>query len=405
MKQDKSASDTAVASSETWTPGLRKPLILGLIVFCLLLIIWAVFESLLGPTKKNTHPAITPSQGPYVAPDKFLAHLPDNYNSDQMSHFFKKNKPNHHNAQIDLLKQQLTALQSNYDTLQSEFTRLNQQPPSPPPEPTNNDNANATVDNFNMQRALQSSILVGALRSIPDTKQILDEKNKAKQNDIEEAKIQYPKSTNELMAGSSIPAVLQTEVVSDVPGIVVGIVRQNVYDSIHGVHILIPKGSKLIGSYGSNITYGQNSLQVGFHRLIRPDGSSIDLSKFPGIGPLGTSGMTESVNHHWGVLAGAALLSSIFSIPSILASNTQYASSCIQTDAGIVCNNNNTQNNTRNSALQSLGQTASELGTRLTSRALSLKPTVIIHPGYTFSVLVTKDVTLPPYEKEQATSS
>ena len=54
-------------------------------------------------------------------------------------------------------------------------------------------------------------------------------------------------------------------------------IRTNVYDSITGKYLLLPKGTKLLGQYNSKVAPGQSRLQIKFLRLIRPDGSSISL--------------------------------------------------------------------------------------------------------------------------------
>jgi len=56
--------------------------------------------------------------------------------------------------------------------------------------------------------------------------------------------------------GTIIPAVLVTEISSDNPGMIVAEVIRDVYDSIAGKYLLIPKGSRLIGQYMSNISIG-----------------------------------------------------------------------------------------------------------------------------------------------------
>lgn len=42
----------------------------------------------------------------------------------------------------------------------------------------------------------------------------------------------------------------------------IGLVRENVYDSIAGKYLLIPKGTKIIGEYSSGVTYGQDRILI-----------------------------------------------------------------------------------------------------------------------------------------------
>ncbi len=387
------------------SPGLRKPLIAGVIVFCLIITVWAVIESLSGNNQNNKQAVVTASNGEQVAPAASINELPGSYGSEKFQHFIKPPEPKQSVSaeEINDLKDQLASLRSDYQNLQNQLVEQQNNNDTVPPETSKNGSLTESQQQQAMQSPIFMPVAFGYNDSNTNNKKNDNDNNSDNVNDDVISKVKYPKSPNVLLSGSSIPAVLQTEVVSDVPGTVVGIVRQNVYDSIHGTHVLIPKGTRLIGSYYSGVSYGQGSLQVNFRRLIRPDGSSIDLGRFPGTSPKGTSGMAEEVNNHWGSIIGATLLSSIFSIPSILASNSQYTSStCVigkDANGNAIygdCGNQN-GNNLKNAGLQSIGRAAARIGSRVTDRALSRRPTVLIHPGYTFNVLVVKDLVLPPY--------
>lgn len=207
--------------------------------------------------------------------------------------------------------------------------------------------------------------------------------------------VQYPASKYIVQAGTSIPAILQTKIVSSLPGMIVAIVSQNVYDSIVGKYLIIPKGSKLIGQYNSKVSYGQSELQAKFVRLIRPDGTSIVLpAGSPGVNGNGVSGFSDTVNNHWGSIIGAAALMTVFNIPGIIATNQQndrYVTSA----SGVTYPSMGASAAT--SSLQSVGQATSQLGSKIAGRTMNIQPTIIIHPGYQFSVMVTKDTILPPY--------
>ena len=208
---------------------------------------------------------------------------------------------------------------------------------------------------------------------------------------------QRPVSKYEVMAGTVIPAELKTEINSNNPGMISAIVTQNVYDSVSGQYLLIPKGSTLLGEYNSKVAFGQYQLQAKFLRLIRPDGTSILLPNQPGTNAMGESGFSDEVNNHWGEIIGAAALSAVFNIPSIIATNqmnSSYTQSCNDGNCVVAPSIGATA---AASALQGVGQTASQVGSQLTQRSLNIQPTIIIHANYPFSVMVTKDVVIPPY--------
>src|SRR3546814_28468 len=61
--------------------------------------------------------------------------------------------------------------------------------------------------------------------------------------------LQTPASPYEVMAGSVIAASLLTGLNSDLPGMVIAQVTENVFDTVTGRTLLIPTGARLIGSY------------------------------------------------------------------------------------------------------------------------------------------------------------
>ncbi|MBC5825377.1 MAG: hypothetical protein GIX02_11220, partial [Candidatus Eremiobacteraeota bacterium] len=111
-----------------------------------------------------------------------------------------------------------------------------------------------------------------------------------------------------LKAGSVIPSALISAIDSDLPGLIVGQVRQNVYDSGTGRHLLIPQGAKVVGTYDARITYGQNRILVTWSRLIFPDGADVDLRAMTGADLAGHSGFDAQVNNHIRKLFQGALL-------------------------------------------------------------------------------------------------
>ena len=74
-------------------------------------------------------------------------------------------------------------------------------------------------------------------------------------------------------------------------------------------HTLIPKGSRIIGRYDSNVTYGQNRLLVVWDRIIFPNGNTLALDNYQGVDLLGNSGMKGKVNNHFWKLLRSVILS------------------------------------------------------------------------------------------------
>jgi type IV secretory pathway VirB10-like protein len=96
--------------------------------------------------------------------------------------------------------------------------------------------------------------------------------------------------------GVMIAAVLETAINSDLPGFVRAVVSRDV-SSFDGSAVLIPRGSRLVGQYRSEMALGQRRAFVVWTRLIRPDGATIQIGS-PGADPLGRAGLEGRVNRH-----------------------------------------------------------------------------------------------------------
>lgn len=193
------------------------------------------------------------------------------------------------------------------------------------------------------------------------------------------ASMQNPGSRFELRAGSFIPATLQTGINSALPGQIVAIVSQDVRDTARGQHVLIPQGSKLIGSYGNNINEGQERLLVAWQRIQWPDGKVLDIGAMPGADGAGSSGFKDQVNTHFWRLFGSALLMSGITAGISIGQGQFGAQGGKQTVTGVMS--------------QSLGTQLGQLTEEMIRRQMNVAPTLEIRPGYRLNVSVTKDLT------------
>jgi type IV secretion system protein VirB10 len=182
----------------------------------------------------------------------------------------------------------------------------------------------------------------------------------------------------EVKSGWLIPAVLEQELNSDLPGLIRALVRENVYDSVTGRYLLIPAGSTLIGTYNSHVNYGQDALQAVWNRIIFPDGSSLQLGAFEGDDSQGAAGYRDQVDSHWARLFSGALLTSLFAMGVELSQGQN--SSVLQSQS------------VGQQAGAAVGQQVGQLGVEVTRRNLNIQPTIKVRPGYRFFVRVEKDI-------------
>ena len=112
--------------------------------------------------------------------------------------------------------------------------------------------------------------------------------------------------------GTVIHAVLESALDSTRPGAVRAIVSRDV-SSFDGSRVLIPKGSRLIGTYDAGISRGQKRALVQWTRLMLPEGKIMELDS-PSADPLGRAGIKGKVNSHFFARFGDALMRSILDV-------------------------------------------------------------------------------------------
>ena len=122
-----------------------------------------------------------------------------------------------------------------------------------------------------------------------------------------------------VVQGTLIPAVLETAFDSTRPGLARAIVSRDVR-GFDGTRILIPRGSRLVGDYRSDVADGQKRALINWSRLIRPDGTTIAVGS-PSADTLGRGGVRAHVDTHFMQRFGAALLQTALTIATNLASN------------------------------------------------------------------------------------
>ena len=202
-----------------------------------------------------------------------------------------------------------------------------------------------------------------------------------------------PRAEFVIQAGDVLPALMLSEIDSALPGQIIAQVSQHVYDTPTKTRLLIPQGTKLIGTYSSDVGYGQKALLVAWQRLGYPDGKTLDIGAMPGATGAGASGLTDLVNNHYVRLFGSALLMSAVTA-GVTFSQQQAQGAGIPGQVGIP------QYNAGTAMSQALGQQLGQVTAQLIAKNLSIAPELINRPGYRFNVVVVKDLVLPkPYEE------
>lgn len=183
----------------------------------------------------------------------------------------------------------------------------------------------------------------------------------------------------QVMAGSIIAASLITGINSDLPGLVVAQVTENVYDTVSGKYLLIPQGARLIGSYDSVVAFGQSRALLVWQRIVLPDGSSVQIENLPATDASGYAGLADKVDFHtWRLLKGVML-------STLLGVGTEFSFG--DRDSDLV-----------RAIEMSTQQSVNRAGQRITEKNLNIQPTITIRQGMPLRVVVHKDLILRPYK-------
>lgn len=193
--------------------------------------------------------------------------------------------------------------------------------------------------------------------------------------------LQLPASPYQVMAGTVIAGALVTGIKSDLPGDVIGTVTEPVYDTATGKHLLIPQGSRILGRYNSQVSYGQSRVQVVWNRIILPDTSSLTLDNLVGTDPAGYAGLEDGVDWHWDRVFAGAALTTLLGIGAELAAPENRQDG----DRVIIAGRDGLQDR------------VNQVGQEMTRRNMNIQPTLTERPGLPVRIIVNRDLVLRPY--------
>lgn len=362
------------------TTRLSRKVLAGGTALALLLISGAVIWALRSNQPRNSAPNELYSTDHHNVADQ-LASLPKDYAG--IPHDVPRREP----PLPDDLGRPIVAAQSSAPsslTIDAEQQRVNQETeaartskvfantnvrPSPAPAPSSETPSNATTSS---DEAFSQN---GQDRKLAFVNAPADRRTTSPD------RLLRPASPFVVQAGTIIPAALITGIRSDLPGQVTAQVTENVYDTPTGRARLIPQGARLIGTYDSQVAFGQSRVLLVWTRLIMPNGRSIVLERQPGADVAGYSGLEDELDNHWKELLGAAALSTLLGVGSELGSGADNGSNTAVLQA------------LRLGAANSLNQT----GQQVVRRNLNIQPTLTIRPGFPVRVIVNRDLVLEPY--------
>lgn len=170
---------------------------------------------------------------------------------------------------------------------------------------------------------------------------------------------------------------------SDKPGRVALMVDEDVYDSVTGDCLMMPKGSFINGAYSSDIKVGQERLLVASTNLRLPNGKCVPLNGMQGADENGYAGFSGDVNNHFIKIFGAA-----FIIAALFQAFDKNSSTGSTAGPGGVTTYGSTA-----------GQVAATTAQAVLNRNQNIPPTITVPPGQKFLIQVTQDIVMAPYHE------
>jgi len=182
--------------------------------------------------------------------------------------------------------------------------------------------------------------------------------------------------------GSVLDTVLMNRLDGDAVGPVKVLVSNPLY-SHDRQHVIIPEGTVVLGEAKKIGAVGfgqQRRMAVVFHRLIMPDGYSVDLDQFHGLDQIGEEGLKDKVNNRYLQIFGTSIALGVIAGASEI------------TQGGGTITTSGSQAFTNGTAAS-----VSQSATTILDRFMQIPPTITIREGHRVKVYFTQDLLLPAY--------
>lgn len=191
-----------------------------------------------------------------------------------------------------------------------------------------------------------------------------------------------PPSDRLITQGANLRAILLTRIDTRNPGDLVAQITSDVYDTATASMVLVPRGSRLVGSYATAVSPGNPRIAVAFRRLIFPDGRAIEL---PDMAAVGNDGVVGVEGDYRGNLLRAIGPSAMVALIGAWADKEIGAAEQTTTNVG----GNTTM------APSVIQQVVPQVNQAVLRRYQRAAPYFVAEPGTSLKVLVSADIHIP----------
>jgi type IV secretion system protein VirB10 len=192
---------------------------------------------------------------------------------------------------------------------------------------------------------------------------------------------QYQGRLYRIFEGTVLEGVVTNHIDGGFNGPILVMLTTDYYSHDHQ-QLLMPQGTRLIGTVQSVGSAQQRKMFVTFHRAVCPDGFSLDFDKYIGLDPLGTTGLATKVDHgYFQAFAAAAAIGGIGGLAQI-GNNGSVLDPSTEIRNGIS------------------EQMASE-GEQILNHFLNRLPVITLKEGSRARVYVGRDILIPSYAEHR----
>jgi type IV secretion system protein VirB10 len=188
-----------------------------------------------------------------------------------------------------------------------------------------------------------------------------------------------------LTADRYIPAVLENTLNSELPGRAIAVVERPVFGEDQRL-VLIPAGSRIIGSYKSGAKYGQARLDISWSRILRPDGATINIEA-SGADVMGRAGIPGDLDSRLVEKYGSSFLTSVIAAAGTwaLAGTSTVSTSALGATETL---------SPRAQAANRLGNDTDTLAQRMVQDNVDIRPVLTVPAGTRLVIIPTEDIWL-----------
>ena len=200
------------------------------------------------------------------------------------------------------------------------------------------------------------------------------------QNLRHDAWFRYTGKLHRIFEGSILETVLTNRINGSFAGPINTMLTTNVYSHDHQT-LLIPQGTRCLGTVSAVNSVNQQRLYVAFHRCIMPDGYPLDLDKFTGLNQVGETALRDLVNHHYLQIFGISLaVGAIGGLGQIGNSATAFAY-----DPSVAIRN-------------SVSEETAQESIQILNRFLNQLPTFVVREKTRVKIYISADLEVPAYD-------